>query len=301
MKYETPLFGGAIWIDLVDPAANELLDLAASHDIPEWAVKECLDPEHLPKAEPLDKIRYAILRSYDVDAPGDCDTIQGLTRKIAIFWGPSFVLTVHRREQPHLAALRTRVAKHPIKIDTLVGELARASVATFDKPFDRLYAQFEKLESHAFHDLNPRRMLEDSYLLKRQASLIKRLLRMTLDTLPRLREMMDTAGDQRLRAARESVESSAFYADDLVESVNHLLNLHFSLQTHRQNEVVRTLTMYSAVFLPLGVIVGAFGMNFSNIPGAGHPDGFWIMVVLMFVVAAGIGAWFYRKGWWGRS
>jgi magnesium transporter len=241
-----------------------------------------------------------MMRGADESAAAHADSIQGLTRKVAIFWGVGFVVSIHRRDQPHLAALREEAAAKALPVDTLVGEIVRRTVATFERPLDRLYAEFENLEAQAFQERTPRRFVSESYLLKRQASLVKRLLRLTLDTLPKLKEMLDNHGDRRLRAARESVESSAFYADDLVENLTHLLNLHLSLQSHREGEVMRVLTMFSVFFLPLSFIAGVYGMNFEFMPELHHPWGYFAVLGLMAAVVLGLAIWFRRRGWWKR-
>lgn len=302
MRSEMVLKDGTRWLDLVNPSESELLEVARLYKIPAWAVRACMNPEHLPKAEALgnDGIHFAILRAHDESSAPDADSIQGMTRKAAIFWGAGFVVSVCRKEQSCLRSMRQHITAHPVTRDVLVGEFARVMSATFDRPLDRLYAAFEKLEEQAFRDQAPRSLIEDSYLLKRQASLLKRLLRITLDTLSKLREMLDDPGDGRVRAARESIESSAFFADDLVDSLNHLLNLHVSLQSHRQNEVVRVLTAFSVFFLPLSFIAGVYGMNFEHMPELKHPLGYYGALALMGSVVVGLAIWFYRKGWLGR-
>ena len=57
-----------------------------------------------------------------------------------------------------------------------------------------------------------------------------------------------------------------FYADELLEDVNNLLSIQLALASHRTNEVVRVLTVFSVFFLPLTFIVGIYGMNFQFMP-----------------------------------
>lgn len=60
--------------------------------------------------------------------------------------------------------------------------------------------------------------------------------------------------------------------------INSFIQLHFAATTHRSNEIMKILTVVSAVFLPLNLVAGIFGMNFERIPGAGLHHGFWIAV-----------------------
>jgi Mg2+ and Co2+ transporter CorA len=63
------------------------------------------------------------------------------------------------------------------------------------------------------------------------------------------------------------------------------VQLHFSATAHRTNQVIRVLTVITAVFAPLTLISGLWGMNFERIPGAQHPHGFALMVATMTVLS----------------
>ena len=100
-RTEPPL----VWLDVVSPTKDELVELARTYGLQHTAVKDCLDPEHLPKFEQFETHTFAIIRAFDEGSEETCGTVQELTRKIAIFSGPTFLITIHRTEQPWLAAL----------------------------------------------------------------------------------------------------------------------------------------------------------------------------------------------------
>lgn len=64
------------------------------------------------------------------------------------------------------------------------------------------------------------------------------------------------------------------------------MQLHFSATAYRTNEVMRTLTAITAVFLPLTLITGVFGMNFEFIPGLHSKTGFWWAIGSMVMIGA---------------
>jgi Mg2+ and Co2+ transporter CorA len=64
---------------------------------------------------------------------------------------------------------------------------------------------------------------------------------------------------------------------------------------------MRTLTVLTAIFLPLNLITGIFGMNFDAIPLIHSNDGFWVALVVMVAVAIGLGAYFWRKKYLGMG
>ena len=84
------------WIDVYDPTEDELRLLADTYQLPEAAVIDCLQSEHLPKFERFENYYFIIVRFYDQNCKNDSDSIQKLTRKVAIFFHSEFILTIHR-------------------------------------------------------------------------------------------------------------------------------------------------------------------------------------------------------------
>ena len=66
---------------------------------------------------------------------------------------------------------------------------------------------------------------------------------------------------------------------------------------HKQNQILRVLTVFSVVILPLTLISGIYGMNFQHIPFASAEHGFWDVVGVMLVLAGGMLAYFRHKRW----
>jgi magnesium transporter len=81
------------------------------------------------------------------------------------------------------------------------------------------------------------------------------------------------------------------------DSISSLMNMYISLSSQRTNEVMRTLTVFTAFFLPLTFIVGVYGMNFKYMPELDKHWGYPGVIGLMLVMTIGVAAWFKRKGW----
>ena len=81
----------------------------------------------------------------------------------------------------------------------------------------------------------------------------------------------------------------------LASSIESAVQIHFSIMAHRTSEIMRTLTVITALFMPLTLITGIFGMNFAEMPLLKHPLGFWISMGSMAVVVTGLLFVFRRK------
>lgn len=85
--------------------------------------------------------------------------------------------------------------------------------------------------------------------------------------------------------------------DDLWEVVEGLSRTLDSLTSHRINEVMKILTIFSVIMLPLSVISGVYGMNIPHLPLAHHPLSFVIIMAIMAVVVVSMLVWFKREDW----
>lgn len=74
-------------------------------------------------------------------------------------------------------------------------------------------------------------------------------------------------------------------------------NFHFSTQSQRMNQIMKTLTIFSVIFMPLTFIVGVYGMNFDNMPELHTQYGYYVIWGVMVVVTIGMAIYFKRKGW----
>jgi len=294
-----------LWLDLVEPTRADLERVAREYGLPATAVSDCLDPEHLPKFERFAASSFAIFRAYDERADFTADTVQALTRKVALFWSSTFLITIHRLDQPYLSAVITewqgRAANVPasngnLLVHELLPQLALAVVMSYEAPLEAAEARMDEFEGTLLQRTDVSTLLHQMYLIKRRISLAKRLLWHTISVSNRFSIGQDK-GAPLLQDLRENAESMHFYADELLEDVNNLLHMQLSLAAHRTNEVVQVLTVFSAFFLPLTFIVGVYGMNFEYMPELPERWGYPAVWMLMLGVSLAIWLWFRRRGW----
>jgi Mg2+ and Co2+ transporter CorA len=103
----------------------------------------------------------------------------------------------------------------------------------------------------------------------------------------------------RSRDVQEHIERVLTHVRRLDQSAEAAVQMHFSALGHRTNDIMRTLTVLTAIFLPLNLITGIFGMNFDTLPLIHTRTGFWIAVGCMLCVGLGLGLFFWRKRYLG--
>lgn len=99
----------------------------------------------------------------------------------------------------------------------------------------------------------------------------------------------------RVNDVMEHIERVLNHARRLESTIESAVQIHFSAMAHRTSEIVRTLTVITALFMPLTLITGIFGMNFDVMPLVGHAVGFWITMGAMAVIVAGLMFIFRRR------
>ena len=105
----------------------------------------------------------------------------------------------------------------------------------------------------------------------------------------------------RSRDVLEHIERVVHHVRRLEQSAETAVQMHFSAQSHRTNDIMRTLTALTAIFLPLNLITGFFGMNFEFLPIIHSPTGFWWTFGFMVMLVGVVVTVFWRKRYLART
>ncbi len=164
---------------------------------------------------------------------------------------------------------------------------------------DRIAARLDRLEQRLFRDPSPR-VLSRILRLKRLVVGLRKTLILEREVLARLvRGEFELVAPHEMVYYRNVFDHLVRYTE-LIESaremVSDLMQTHLSAASNRLNQVMKTLTMISTVVLPMTLVAGIYGMNYtaSMVPASHSPFGFWFAVTLMLamgVVAFGFFRW----------
>lgn len=285
------------WIDVTNPSEKELLDLANKYSLHPNAVQDCLEPDHLPKYEETGISSFVVLRVYDTMQTSDADTIQEVTRKIAIFILADKLITVHRTPQPLLENIKQKYVDNNKCDDKheLLLHILNASFLSYDEPSDKLVSEIDFYETRIFLKTKLPNLLKNLYHIKRKVSVIRRILTLSKEITNKVEEGFKK--DAMYREMRDNYVQQITVYDQLNEDINNLLSLYLSISGQRTNEVIRVLTIFSVFFMPLTFIVGIYGMNFDHMPELRWEYGYLFSFGVMTLVTVVIYLWFKRKKW----
>jgi magnesium transporter len=242
------------------------------------------------------------------------------TRPSVYFVFPGCLVTVRAADSRQIPLLRERLlaaAGHHQRLPAGPEELMlRILNGQVDRYLDLRQPLTDQLERWQRELLDPRRVFSDWLRVLQARAEARKLEQLCEEQLDAIQEWRD----ERLEhfAAGASLPPSALpalndalqvRANDVVEHINRVLSharrlessvesavqLHFSATAHRTNEIVRTLTTITAIFMPLTLITGIFGMNFDAIPGLHSPLGFYLTMAGMLLIALLLLAWFKAR------
>jgi magnesium transporter len=285
------------WIDILDPNSDELHEVGKEYGIHEEFIDDVLQPEHLPKYEPVGNTSFFILRYYSAKDDTKLDTIQGLTNKIAIFQTADLVITIHRLEVDFINDLKKNLTDTGQCKGTfhLLNRLIKAVFQGYEGPAHALAKEVDFFESQTFLKKNPPPVLRGLYHVKRRIEVCRRLLILSKDILERVDDPEHQ--DPNTRDTRDLYIRMLTLFDTMSDNTNNLLTLYFSISAQRTNEVIRILTIFSVFFMPLTFIVGIYGMNFDFMPELRWKMGYPGVLLLLVTVTLMIYFWFKRKNW----
>ncbi len=161
--------------------------------------------------------------------------------------------------------------------------------------------KLDDIEDRIIRDVAGRDTLARLYALKREMALMRRYVQPLRDvigvllrgdsplihptTVPFLRDLLDHVN--------QVVETLDAYR----ELIPGLLDVYLSTTSNRMNSVMKTLTIFSAIFMPLTFIAGIYGMNFDNMPELHTRTGYFWALGVMFAIGMGMVIYFRRRGW----
>lgn len=292
-----PPDGGArVWVEVGAPSPDEVRALCAGFGLHELNLQDALQPGHPPKLEAFGEHLFLIAHT---------PTLSGRdTRKVALFLGRDWLVTVTRLPLPLLDEVRARVLREPGRNftdpDFVVFQVLYALNERFETLTDAYQKRVEALEHRATFDCTPQ-MMQAILELSREVSHFSRLLRYQREVCQALaHQPHPVLGKQVQPYLRDAYEQILHIADQLEtvrDGIGAARVVALAAVNNRVGDVMRTLTVIATVMMPLTLITSLFGMNFAHIPGLDSAVGFWIVLAALALLGLGLWLWFRRRHW----
>ena len=291
---------GTLWVDIDSDSRHQVALLEKVFDFHPLAVEDALNPQSRVKIDEYKNSLFVIVRGLrfcdTTDDPYDVETYN-----ICFFLKKNLLVTVHAGGSSPVDAIYDRMLANP---DQLERGVERVTHALMDVTVDEYFPVLDKIDQFV-DGLEERVYSRFDHDVMRDVFAVKRLvLSMRRHLMPQ-REVFSVLTNRPTPFLPP--ESQVWFRDiydhvlrinDAVDTYRELLanvmDSYLSQVSNRLGQVTKGLSVIATLSVPFVVVSGMWGMNFTDIPLAGHAHGFWIMLA----VQLGLGAflvWLLRK------
>jgi len=227
------------------------------------------------------------------------------TRPLFLFNFERVLLSAGPPDSRSVAQVKTRYVGAPGKCPQNPDELMhRLLSSVVDGYLELRHSLSERLDRWQRALLDPRKPFRDWYRLLEQRTELRRLMHLCEEQLDAITEWRDdrlTSMSERLHVRFtdliEHIARVKDHARQTEQQAESAVQLYFAATTTRTGEIIRLLTLITAIFMPLNLITGIYGMNFDFIPGLHSQAGFWISLGAMLSVVVFLVSFFRWRRW----
>lgn len=290
---------GLLWVDIEGDEKDDIRLMSDIFKFHQLAIDDCLG-EHInpPKVDDFKEHIFVIL--HGINYTVESDIVE--TNQMELFLGTNFVVSHHTFPILSTREVRRRIEDNgrPMSrgADFLAHEIADALIDNILPTIDTMSDVADDIEEEAIH--NPqKRTLEEILKLKRSAMRIHRVMapqRETLNRLSRREFVIITAGAQiYFRDIYDHLVRIEDLNNGIRDRADNALSTYLSSIANRQNETMRILSIVTAIFLPLTLLAGIYGMNFEYMPELTWHWGYFAVLGLMALAIASILWWLWLR------
>ncbi|PLT28990.1 magnesium and cobalt transport protein CorA [Peribacillus deserti] len=287
------------WVDFDRASREETLLLGSIFHFHPLSVEDCLDDFlQRPKLDFYDDYQFIVVHALDHT------TLEA--EEVDMFISSKHIVTYHKKPLPELDKIweSFNPSSHNIRGPFFVIH------SVIDKIVDNFFPLMFKIEDFLNElDDHPSRstrtnLMEELFDVRGDLNKIRKTLIPMRDLLYRIinSERLSHVKDQKLYfndiydhllKLVEMMETSREFSSDIRDS-------YISMNSHIMNTVIMTLTVITTIFMPLTFIVGIYGMNFEHMPELEWKYGYFLVLMVMFILGFGMFLYFNKKGWIGK-
>ncbi|RZJ76156.1 MAG: magnesium/cobalt transporter CorA [Flavobacterium sp.] len=274
-------------------------------EVDPFVIGDILNTARRTRIEELDDVLFFSIKSIlPQETEGDVKTEQ-----VSFLLKDNFIISFQEKKSDYFSHIRERIRTgtgivRKKKNDYLLYLMLDAIMENFFITIENYEDSIEELsvQSKTKHQkdfiVNIERIRENLHYLKRSITPLREAL-YNLKSVKEDEEFENITKSNHTFFAR--LHQKCLELLDQIEydmtSLDSASNFHFASQSQRMNQIMKTLTIFSVIFMPLTFIVGVYGMNFDNMPELRTENGYYIVWGVMLFIAFGMAVYFRRKRW----
>ena len=229
--------------------------------------------------------------------------------QISFILGSNYLISFQEKAADHFSDIRDRIVKARGKIrskgpDFLLFRMLEAIIDNYFEVLENITERIENIDER-IHNTNNKTIFKEIELEKRKLIELRKIVQptrdITLQILNSESNFLDKSNLRYFANLKSSCLSILEEIDANKQILEGLTNLYYASQGQRMNQIMKVLTIVSAIFIPLTFIVGVYGMNFENMPELKYQNGYFIIMACMLILGISLLAYFIKRGWLNRE
>jgi magnesium transporter len=290
------------WINIDGLHEVDLIEKLGGHfGLHPLLLEDILNTEQRPKLEESENYIFFVLKMISPDGEDN----QTKVEQVSVVLGANFVISLQEHEGDVFNAVRDRLRKSRGRIrkvgaDYLAYALLDAIVDNYFSVLENVGEKIEDTEQQL--TTNPgTQTLQLIRKLKNEMIFLRKSVWPLRELISGLLRLETSLVQQSTLAYIRDVYDHTIQVIDTIESyrdmVSGMLDIYLSSISNRMNEVMKVLTIFASIFIPLTFIAGIYGMNFQNMPELNWQWGYFGILGFMAVVVIVLVIYFKRKKW----
>lgn len=280
---------------------EKMVEIAGVLNIPNYILSDIMNPSLRPKVQEFDEGLYITIKVLQFNEKSN----QLTSENLSLILQKNTLITFQEQEGKIFEPVRERIRKHKTKIrlsgpDYLCFSLLDVVIDNYIYIIGQLGENIENLEENLTND--PKKpMLDEINNYKHELNFLRKNIKpakeMILSLAKSDSEFIKDENHIHYRELQDNISEASELSDSYREIVYDQLNIYHTLISSRLNDIMRTLTIFSVIFIPLTFIVGVYGTNFEYIPELKWTFGYFAMWGFMLVILL-LMLWFFRRKKW---
>ncbi len=290
------------WINI-----NGLHDVTAignigqAFDLHPLVIEDILNTGQRPKIDDYGSYLFIVLKMIRYDN----ETRMVVNEQLSLVVADRFVLTFQERPGDVFEPVRERIRRQKSRIrvsgtDYLACALMDTVVENYISVIEQIGEQIEDLEEEILsgHDAG---VMEKINGFKRETSYLRKSIRPAREAVFQLSRLESDLIHEKTRPFVKDLEDLIIHATEAIDTYRDLLidqlNIHNSVTANRMNDIMKVLTIFAAIFIPLTFIAGIYGTNFEYLPELRYKYSYFIFWGVLIVIAGFLLHFFKKKRW----
>src|SRR4030042_1733906 len=290
------------WINIDGLHEVDIIEKLGSHfGLHPLLLEDILNTEQRPKFEESDNYIFFVLKMISSDkTDGEIDAEQ-----VSVIFGANFVISFQEREGDVFNPVRDRIRKSKGRIrkvgaDYLAYALLDAIVDNYFVILENVGEKIEDTEQQLAANPSPQ-ALQLIRELKNEMIFLRKSIWPLRELISGFERLETPLVQQPTRVYFRDVYDHTIQIIDTVESyrdmISGMLDIYLSSMSNKMNEVMKVLTIFASIFIPLTFVAGVCGMNFENIPELKWHWGYFGLLGVMVIIVISLIFYFKRKKW----